>query len=139
MAKTTRTENRPKDRDRGKKKKDDDDKKKGKKPPSGGGPPQTVNESLKAKSTQTGDQAMNAVPNSFPAEPANAEAVYTTGPGQAVEYNYKRLGTYADEYAEQQSSYQAPVPPIAGFGQVLTSQSAGGTQAVDSGAANNPT
>lgn len=113
-------------------KKNNDDKKKAKK--SSGTPasaPGTVTESLKAKSTQSGDAAMNAVPNSTPAEPANAEAVYTTGPGQAIEYNYTRLGTYSEDYAQQQSQATAPVPRIAGNGQVLTSAA--------SGASNNPT
>jgi hypothetical protein len=90
--------------------------------------PKSVTESLKEHSTQTGDQAMAAAPSSYPAEPANAEAVYTTGPGQAVEYNYTRQGTYAEDYAQQQSQ-QVTVNgnPVAGTGQVM------------SGAANNPT
>lgn len=122
---------------------DDDDHKKHKKPPKkppkppGTPPPGSVTESLKGKSTQSGDDAMNATPESYPAEPANAEAVYTTGPGQAVEYNYTRQGTYSEDYAQQQSQAYAPVPPIAGSGQVLTQQSAGGTQA--QAAWNNPT
>ena len=138
MARMTRREKR--DPDPKPKHKDHDPKKKPKpkkKPPGGGTGGGPVSESLKAKSTQSGQDAMGAVPGSYPAEPANAEAVYTTGPGQAVEYNYTRLGTYSEDYAQQQSEYQAPVPPIAGYGQVLTAQSAQG--AVTSGAANNPT
>jgi hypothetical protein len=88
-----------------------------------------VTESLKAKSTQTGDQAMNATPSAYPAEPANAEAVYTTGPGQAVEYNYTRQGTYAEDYAQQQMQ-QVPVQ-----GMTVTGVGAPGY----TGQANNPT
>ena len=113
------------------KKKDDDDGKK-KPPPSPAPSPGPVTESLKAKSTQTGDQAMNAVPNSFPAEPANAEAVYTTGPGQAVEYNYTRQGTYADQYATEAQAQQQAVS-------VQGDRVTGPGQNVTSGAANNPT
>jgi hypothetical protein len=108
------------------KKKDKADKKKAAKK-SGKPATPTVTEQLKATSTQTGDQAMAATPSSYPAEPANAEAVYTTGPGQAVEYNYTRQGTYADEYATQQSQVQVAGDPVAGAGQVY------------GGAANNPT
>ena len=99
------------------------------------GEPIPVTESLKAKSTQTGDQAMNAVPGGFPAEPANAEAVYTTGPGQAVEYNYVRQGTYAEDYAQQQVQ-QVPVQ-----GLTVTGAGAPGytPQAAQQGASNNPT
>lgn len=101
--------------------------------PKGGGPggtPGTVTEDIKMQSTQTSQDALNATPASRP-DPANADAVYTTGPGQAVEYNYQRLGTYSEDYAQQQSQATAPVPAIAGNGQVLTSAA--------SGASNNPT
>ena len=111
MATSRRPEKRDPDPGRGRKKDDDDrkkDKGKGKKKSGTPASPATVTEQLKAKSTQSGEQAMNAVPGSYPAEPANAEAVYTTGPGQAVEYNYTRQGTYADQYAsEQQAQLQA--------------------------------
>lgn len=97
------------------------------KPPA---PPTTTTEKLKAASKQSGMDAMNATPGLYPADPANAQAVFTTGPGQAVEYNYVRVdGTGAEEYALAQSQQSAPVPPIAGYG----------GQAVTSGAANNPT
>jgi hypothetical protein len=132
MARERRPEKRDPDPGRGRKKDDDDrkkDKGKGKKKSGTPAQPGTITEQLKAKSTQSGDQAMNAVPNSYPAEPANAEAVYTTGPGQAVEYNYTRQGTYADQYAEQQSQVvTVQGNPVAGPGQIVTS-----------GAANNPT
>lgn len=96
------------------------------KPPA---PPTTTTEKLKASSKQSGTDAMSATPGLYPADPANAQAVFTTGPGQAVEYNYVRVdGTGAEQYALAQSQQSAPVPPIAGAGQTVTS-----------GAANNPT
>jgi hypothetical protein len=90
--------------------------------------PGTVTESLKAMSHQTDDQAMRAAPGLYPAEPANAEAVYTTGPGQAVEYNYVRQGTYAEDYANQQT--------VRVQGDTPTGNGAAG---FTPGAANNPT
>jgi len=96
------------------------------KPPA---PPTTTTEKLKESSKQSGTDAMTATPGLYPADPANAQAVFTTGPGQAVEYNYVRVdGTGAEQYALAQSQQSAPVPPIAGAGQTVTS-----------GAANNPT
>jgi hypothetical protein len=96
------------------------------KPPA---PPTTTTEKLKESSKQSGTDAMTATPGLYPADPANAQAVFTTGPGQAVEYNYVRIdGTGAEQYALAQSQQSAPVPPIAGAGQTVTS-----------GAANNPT
>jgi len=96
------------------------------KPPA---PPTTTTEKLKESSKQSGTDAMSATPGLYPADPANAQAVFTTGPGQAVEYNYVRIdGTGAEQYALAQSQQSAPVPPIAGAGQTVTS-----------GAANNPT
>jgi len=96
------------------------------KPPA---PPTTTTEKLKESSKQSGTDAMSATPGLYPADPANAQAVFTTGPGQAVEYNYVRVdGTGAEQYALAQSQQSAPVPPIAGAGQTVTS-----------GAANNPT
>ena len=77
--------------------------------------PGTVTESLKAKSHQTDEQAMKAAPGLYPAEPANADAVYTTGPGQAVEYNYVRQGTYAEDYAQQQT-VKVQGDPVTGTG-----------------------
>ena len=89
----------------------------------------TTTEKLKESSKQSGTDAMSATPGLYPADPANAQAVFTTGPGQAVEYNYVRVdGTGAEQYALAQSQQSAPVPPIAGAGQTVTS-----------GAANNPT
>lgn len=70
---------------------------------------------------------MGAAPGFYPADPANQQAVFTTGPGQAVEYNYVRVDSGPDEYALAQSEQYAPVP-IAGYGQMVTS-----------GAASNPT
>lgn len=98
----------------------------------GGGPGGTVTERIKAQSHQTGDQAMGAAPGSYPRDPANADAVYTTGPGEVVSYNYVRVDGTGD-YAPQQSSYTAPV---AGHGQVLTPAAAGDMPA---GMENNPT
>jgi len=96
------------------------------KPPA---PPTTTTEKLKESSKQSGTDAMSATPGLYLADPANAQAVFTTGPGQAVEYNYVRVdGTGAEQYALAQSQQSAPVPPIAGAGQTVTS-----------GAANNPT
>jgi hypothetical protein len=96
------------------------------KPPA---PPKTTTGRLKEKSKQSGPASMGAAPGLYPADPPNAQAVFTTGPGQAVEYNYVRVdGTGAEEYALAQSQQSAAVPPIAGSGQTLTS-----------GAANNPT
>ena len=64
-----------------------------------------------------------------PAPAADSAGLPGTGPGQAVEYNYVRVdGTGAEQYALAQSQQSAPVPPIAGAGQTVTS-----------GAANNPT
>lgn len=94
--------------------------------------PGSVTESLKALSKQSGQQAMNATPGGYPADPANADAVYTTGPGEVVSYNYVRVDGTGD-YAPQQSSYTAPV---AGHGQVLTPAAAGEMPA---GMENNPT
>lgn len=37
------------------------------------------------------------------------DAVYSTGPGEAVMYQYSRQGTYADEFASQQAQ-QSAVP-----------------------------
>lgn len=37
------------------------------------------------------------------------DAVYSTGPGEAVMYQYSRQGTYADEFASQQAE-QSAVP-----------------------------
>lgn len=101
----------------------------------------SVTEDIKAQSTQTGQDAMNAAPGSYPADPANADAVYTTGPGQAIEYNYVRVnGTGSDNYTPLQSSFTAPVPQMAGHGQVLTPAAAGEVpDAFPSGAENNPT
>lgn len=82
----------------------------------------TTTERLKALSHQSGTDAMNAAPGSYPADPANADAVFTTGPGQAVEYNYVRVDGSGGDYAPQQSSFTAPV---AGHGQVLTPAAAG--------------
>jgi len=111
MARERRPErNRPRETDRKEDAKQEaaKDKRQAKKKSGTPAQPGTVTEQLKAKSTQSGEAAMNAVPGSYPAEPANAEAVYTTGPGQAVEYNYTRQGTYADQYAtEQQAQLQA--------------------------------
>jgi hypothetical protein len=96
------------------------------KPPA---PPTTTTERLKALSRQSGPDAMMAAPGHYPPDPGNMQAVFTTGPGQAVEYNYVRVdGTGAEQYALAQSQQSAPVPPIAGAGQTVTS-----------GAANNPT
>ena len=98
-------------------------------PPKTPAPPTTTTEKLKESSKQSGPDAMAATPGFYPADPANAQAVFTTGPGQAVEYNYVRVdGTGAEQYALAQSQQSAPVPPIAGAGQTVTS-----------GAANNPT
>jgi len=92
-------------------------------------PPVTTTERLKENSKQSGPDSMNAAPGHYPADPANEQAVFTTGPGEAVEYNYVRIdGTGAEEYALAQSEQSAPVPRIAGAGQTVTS-----------GAANNPT
>jgi hypothetical protein len=88
----------------------------GPKPPP---PPKTTTERLKESSKQSGPDSMQAAPGFYPVDPANAEAVFTTGPGQAVEYNYVRVdGTGAEEYALAQSEQSAPVPPIAGAGQI---------------------
>lgn len=89
-------------------------------------PPQTVTEKLKEKSTQSGDQAMAATPDTRPAEPADADAVYTTGPGQVVAYDYQRQGTYAEDYAQQQSQVSVQGNPIAGPGQTVTSGAVNG-------------
>lgn len=124
MARTHRKEDKDKD-DRGNQHHHNKDHKPGKPPPAGGGP---VTERIKEQSHQTGQDALNATPGQRPAEPANAEAVYTTGPGQAVEYNYTRQGTYSEDYARQQSEIMVQGNPVSGPGQVVTS-----------GAANNPT
>ena len=92
-------------------------------------PPTTTTERLKALSKQTGNDAMRAAPGHYPPDPGNMQAVFTTGPGEAVEYNYVRVdGGGREEYALAQSEQSAPVPRIAGAGQTVTS-----------GAANNPT
>lgn len=125
MARNAREEEKDKDRKKSEHHHDKDHKphkKPGKKP---GG---STTEDIKAMSTQSGQDALNATPGQRPAEPANAEAVYTTGPGQAVEYNYTRQGTYSEDYARQQSEIMVQGNPVAGPGQVVTS-----------GAANNPT
>lgn len=98
--------------------------------PKGGG---TVTEALKAKSTQSGQDAMNATPGGYPQDPANADAVYTTGPGEVVSYNYVRVDGSGGDVTPLQSSYTAPV---AGHGQVLTPAAAGEMPA---GMENNPT
>lgn len=67
-------------------------------------PKKTTNEELKDKSTQSGPAAMNATPGSMAeAQGSTAAAVYSTGPGDVVAYDYQRTGTYADAYNEQQS------------------------------------
>jgi hypothetical protein len=91
-------------------------------------PPTTTTERLKALSKQTGNDAMMAAPGHYPPDPGNMQAVFTTGPGEAVEYNYVRVDGGNEEYALAQSEQSAPVPRIAGAGQTVTS-----------GAANNPT
>ncbi len=130
MARNRRPEDHDKDDRRGRRKEKDDraDDKAEAKRKSRSPHPGTVTESLKAKSHQTDEQAMKAAPGLYPAEPANAEAVYTTGPGQAVEYNYARQGTYAEDYAAQQT-VKVQGDPVTGTG------AAGFTP----GAANNPT
>ena len=66
-------------------------------------PAKTTNEELKDKSTQSGPAAMNATPGSMAeAQGSTAAAVYSTGPGDVVAYDYERTGTYADAYNEQQ-------------------------------------
>jgi len=132
MARSRRPEKRETDRKEDAKQEAAQDKRQAKKKSGTPAAPQTVTEQLKAKSTQSGEAAMNAVPGSYPAEPANAEAVYTTGPGQAVEYNYTRQGTYADQYASEQQAQQAAVS-------VQGDRVTGPGQMVTSGAANNPT
>jgi len=132
MARNRRPEDRDRDRDdrKGRRKEKDDkrDDKAEAKHKSRSPRPGTVTESLKATSHQTDDQAMRAAPGLYPAEPANAEAVYTTGPGQAVEYNYVRQGTYAEDYAQQQT--------VKVQGDTVTGTGAAG---FTPGAANNPT
>ena len=125
MARNTRKEHRDKDKKPSHHHHDKDHKPP--KPPGKKPPGQTTDE-IKAMSTQTSQDALNATPGQHPAEPANAEAVYTTGPGQAVEYNYTRQGTYSEDYARQQSEIMVQGNPVSGPGQVVTS-----------GAANNPT
>jgi outer membrane biosynthesis protein TonB len=90
--------------------------------------PKTTTERLKEKSKQTGPEAMAATPGLYPQDPANAQAVFTTGPGEAVEYNYVRVDGSQEDYALAQSEQYAYVPPVAGYGQTVTS-----------GAAQNPT
>ena len=124
MARTHRPEDRDKDRKKSEHHHDKDHKPK---QPPGSKPPGAVTDEMKAMSTQSSQDALNATPGQRPAEPANAEAVYTTGPGQAVEYNYTRLGTYSEDYAAQQSQVMVQGNPVAGPGQMVTS-----------GAANNP-
>ena len=87
-----------------------DDRKRKRKPDDDKPQRRTVTEDLKAKSTQSGPEAMAAVPGSM-AEATDA-AVYSTGPGAVVAYDYQRTGTYADEYAAQQavSVEGTPVP-----------------------------
>lgn len=87
----------------------------------------SLTEHLKGKSTQSGADAMAATPGMYPPDSPNDPAVYTTGPGTVVAYNYDRQGTYAEEYAIQQSQQDAANPALAGPGQL-----------VSSGAANNP-
>lgn len=75
---------------------------KGKKPPPQQQQPSTT-ESLKELSTQSGPEAMAQTPTQTPAE-ATAAAVYSTGPGSVVAYQYERTGTYADVYNQQQAT-----------------------------------
>ena len=72
----------------------------GAKPATPGG----TTEKLKEKSTQSGQDALDAAPGSMAeAQAAQTEAaVYSTGPGAVVAYNYQREGTYAEDYAQQQ-------------------------------------
>lgn len=68
----------------------------------------TKKDTTKPHKTTRGNPAMS--PDNYP----NAEAVFTTGPGEAVTYQYTRQGTYSDEYAAQpdlaryQSQEKAP-------------------------------
>jgi hypothetical protein len=125
----SRRDDREDDRDRKRRRKPKPKPKHHKPKPKPAAPPTTTTEKLKALSRQSGNDAMMAAPGHYPPDPGNMQAVFTTGPGQAVEYNYVRVdGTGAEEYALAQSEQSAPVPSIAGAGQTVTS-----------GAANNPT
>ena len=68
-------------------------------------PEKTATENLKEKSTQSGPASMDAVPGSMAQAQAGttSAAVYSTGPGDVVAYDYQRTGTYADTYNQQQS------------------------------------
>ena len=72
----------------------------------------STTERLKEHSTQSGPQAMAQTPATMPASqnPDTAPGVYSTGPGEVVVYGYDRQGQYADEYAQQQESYNVAGP-----------------------------
>lgn len=122
MAMARRHHRKHKDHD--KKHHKDHDKPKPKKhpkpPPPIGLPPaptkhETTTEQLRGKSTQTGEDAMNAAPTSMPEEATQA-ALYSTGPGEVVSYDYQRTPTYADEYNAQQH-VDVPGQTLSGPGQ----------------------
>lgn len=113
MARDRDRKHRHHDRDKHPKRKHDRDPKP--KPGGGGTPGKTVTEQLKEKSTQSGQDAMNAAPMSY--QEATEAALYSTGPGEVVSYDYQRTGTYADEYnAQQQVEVQGQTLSGAGQG-----------------------
>jgi hypothetical protein len=114
--------------------KDDRHRKPRRRKPKGRKPKGGATARIKEQTSQvvTGKAPMAAAPGQRPPDYPNDAAVYTTGPGQAVEYHYHREGTYADEYAQQadlqQFQTRERAPNIGGPGEIVTS-----------GAANNPT
>lgn len=66
-------------------------------------PEKTATEHLKEKSNQSGPDAMAATPTTMPDQALTSAAVYSTGPGEVVAYDYQRTGTYADDYNQQQA------------------------------------
>lgn len=71
---------------------DDDNKNTGK-----GGPPSNVQVQVTQK--RIGPLRRYAQAQAQPADRPNRQAAFSTGPGEAVEYHYHRVPTYAHQYA----------------------------------------
>ena len=73
---------------------------------------------------QTGpDVAMPPGTDAYPVNPPDDQAAFSTGPGQAVQYEYTRQDMYAEQYAQEQLAAEqqqstAGAGPVPGPGQV---------------------
>jgi hypothetical protein len=60
--------------------------------------------------------------DSYPVNPPDDQAAFSTGPGEAVQYDYTRQDMYAEQYAQEQLAAQqqqstAGAGPVPGPGQ----------------------